>query len=78
MAAVSAELLREAATAIREDQVTPYVSRRGPFFLAVADWLDSEANDVEGTPTPRGLEGFDVIDSAALAVARAYLGRTTP
>ena len=75
---MSADTLRRAAAAMREDARSvrrPY-AREEHFKLAVADWLDSEA--AKQTPTTHLAVTFDgtpmfPVDSAALAVARAYL-----
>lgn len=66
---MSAELLREAASEIRDDMCGRKGGAWQPvvrFHLAVADWLDSAAS---------GFVDDEPIVDAAIDVARAYLGR---
>jgi hypothetical protein len=67
---MSAELLRDAATKMRQEAEAvrrPY-ARSERVAVAVADWLESEAGYVE-----HNLD-TDITTSHAVAVARAYLG----
>lgn len=58
-----------------EEEAAHIASWHPAVALAVADWLDDEAEEVENASRIciRGLEGLDVTDENALAVARAYL-----
>ena len=94
---MSADLLREAAEAIRRDwpvgEFCPDHCKceqdgigyhpQAEFHVAVADWLAEVTEhfppsyDVDSTPPARYTVGYKTLeDRAALAVARAYLGRS--
>jgi hypothetical protein len=69
---VSAEVLREAATAIRRDTFNGQ-TEDAEFMEAVADWLDRCAAIREDYPSGDAWW----VETAALNVARAYLGNPT-
>lgn len=81
---MSADLLRRAAAKIREDWPDPPADwflgrpvRDARAWRAVADWLDTEADnadeDAKGSIYPNPTE-FLLLGTPGLAVARAYLG----
>lgn len=65
---MSAEVLRKAATQIRADHGEGF-----EFMLAVADWLDFEANCTDRAAKQFPSQQWDA-DERALAVAHAYMG----
>lgn len=74
---MSAEILRRAATEIRDewgDRGTAW-HRVVSFHLAVADWLDDEASEIP--PGASETKWGPIENAPAVKVARAYIGETT-
>ena len=72
---MSAETLRRAAAQIRNDHggVVSRHTRDGRRWLPVADWLEDTANANERVAALVSAPAGDVLNTKALAVARAYL-----
>ena len=77
---MTAEKLREAASGIRAEfaEANDWVTEsERSFYLAVADWLDAEAELMPDWATHYGPDALLIAQAPAVRVARAYLNEVT-